>query len=892
MRLHAAFSALADRDERVVRPYVAANLYLVGGLITLVTLAIPGIEGRSTVAFLTAAGVAFALALLHVVAGRRLRDRHFHVLGVCATLLIGSGVYFGGDVWISYPFLWIWSALFFAFFFSARAALAHVGFMAAVLLGLLLTREPALVALTYTLVAASGIGGASAFVGLLKSRLEDVQSDERAYLEEAIAARTAELAERETMLRALMDNVPGAVAQFAAGTPGSPIIFMSDEVDEITGLPRESFIDEPAERLLALVHPDDRDAVAEAHAQAMEGGESFHIEFRITRSDGEMRWVSERGQVTRDEDGGVSTVDALFLDVTEQRLAEQRVVDAEERYRMLVEEIPLVVYMCEVDDERERLRYVGPHIEQLSGHTTWEWLAPSGLWAKAIHEEDRARVFAARERHVSAGEPFSEEYRITRKDGSECWFQDEAVVERDETGQIVASRGYVADISTRKELEEQLSHQAVHDALTGLANRVLLKDRVTHALERRDRGGQAVALLFIDMDDFKTINDSLGHQAGDALLVEAANRLREVLRPGDTPARLGGDEFAVLLEDCEGVADANAAANRIAEAFSEPFVVQGRDVVMAASIGIAVEDGRGATASELLRDADVAMYRAKSAGKGRAETYQPSMRAEAVLRFERTSELRRACENGEFSLRYQPIVSLESGDVGALEALVRWEHPRWRELAPGDFIPLAEETGLIVPLGEWVLERVCRAACTWVMGNSERRLEWLSANVSLRELQESDYTERVAKILAKTGVDPSAILLEVTESAVMTNLDGMIAKLDELRAMGLRVAVDDFGTGYSSLEYLRRLPIDMVKVASPFIQGIGVRDGDTELARAILQLGDLVGIETIAEGVQSAEQRDVLLDIGCRLGQGFFFSEPMTEAQVLELLGAAHLRAA
>ena len=579
-------------------------------------------------------------------------------------------------------------------------------------------------------------------------------------------------------------------------------------------------------------------------------------------------------------------------DAKERRQAQARIVEAEERYRRLVEEIPLVVYLCEVLENSERLLYIGPQIEPVSGYGTWDWIAPNGLWTTIIHEDERERVAAARRRHYESGVRFAEEYRITRKDGTRAWVQDEAVVERDDKGRIVASRGYLVDITARKELEEQLSHQAVHDTLTGLANRVLLRDRVTNALERRERHGGAVAVLFVDIDDFKTVNHSLGHQAGDALLVEAAVRLGDAVRPGDTPARFGGDEFAVLLEDCAGVAEATAVTKRIARAFSEPFVIDGRDVVVGASVGIAVEDGRGATADELLRDADVAMYRAKDAGKGRAETYEPSMRAEAVLRFERTSELRRACDEGEFSLRYQPIVSLQSGAITGLEALVRWEHPRWRELAPRDFVPLAEETGLIVPLGEWVLESVCRASQTWAIGKSGRRVDWLSANVSLRELQETDYTTRVAHILKKSGVEPGTILLEVTESAVMTNLEGMIEKLNELRAMGVRVAVDDFGTGHSSLEYLGRLPIDMVKVASPFIEGLGRRESDDELARAILHLGDTVGIETVAEGVQRSEQRDQLLALGCQLGQGYFFSEPLAEDEVLALLGTSRLRAA
>lgn len=345
-------------------------------------------------------------------------------------------------------------------------------------------------------------------------------------------------------------------------------------------------------------------------------------------------------------------------------------------------------------------------------------MAPNGLWARVVDEDDVERVLEARRAHCLRGEHCSEEYRITRKDGSRAWVLDEAVVERSEDGRIVASRSYMVDVTARKELEEQLFHQAVHHALTGLANRVVLRDRVTHALEWRELHGQAVAVPFIDLDDFKNVNDSFGHQNGDQLLIEAAARLREAIRPGDTPARLGGDELAVLLEECNGIADANT----VADALSKPFVLDGTEGVVGASVGIAIEDGHGASADEVLQDADVAMYRAKAAGKGRSETYQPAMRAEAVLRFERTTEMRHAIERGEFSLKYQPVVVMETGAITGLEALVRWEHPRWRERSPGDFIPLAEETGLIIPLGEWALESVCEASKRWTCEGARREL--------------------------------------------------------------------------------------------------------------------------------------------------------------------------
>jgi diguanylate cyclase (GGDEF)-like protein len=423
------------------------------------------------------------------------------------------------------------------------------------------------------------------------------------------------------------------------------------------------------------------------------------------------------------------------------------------------------------------------------------------------------------------------------------------------------------------ELEGQLKHQAFHDSLTGLANRALFTDRVEHALTHRRNGSTAV--LFIDIDDFKTINDSLGHQAGDVLLVSAAERVKTCLRPADTPARLGGDEFAILLEEMTQPEDALRIADRIIDSMRAPFILQGKEIFVHASIGIAVnEDGRG-EASELLRNADVAMYRAKSLGKGRYEMFQPDMHEAALARLRLKGELQRAVDQGEFSVLYQPLVDVESGTIVGAEALVRWMHPQHGLVSPDRFIALAEETGLILPMGRWVLERACHQARAWQLQSEDARDLVINVNLSARQLQDPNLVDEVATVLRSTGLPPQSLTLEITESVLMSDAEAAITQLQALKKLGVQLALDDFGTGYSSLSYLRQFPIDILKVAKPFVDSLMKGVEDAALAHAIVKIGDTLGLETIAEGVELREQWTHLKRLGCDIAQGFYFSPPV-----------------
>jgi diguanylate cyclase (GGDEF)-like protein len=452
------------------------------------------------------------------------------------------------------------------------------------------------------------------------------------------------------------------------------------------------------------------------------------------------------------------------------------------------------------------------------------------------------------------------------------------------------------DISERKELEAALSHQAFHDSLTKLPNRALLKDRIDHAVARAERRGRALAVLLADLDGFKGVNDSLGHAAGDLLLTAVSDRLADSVRPTDTCARLGGDEFAVLLEDLASPNDWQVVANRIMEALREPFDLDGKEIFVRASIGAAVRAGDSREAAdELLRNADVAMYMAKSQGKNRFELFCPTMHSEMLRRLDLEAELRRAVETGdEFVLHYQPTVVLQTGEISGVEALVRWNHPTRGLVPPLEFIPVAEETGLIGRLGEWVLREACRQAVAWdeeVAGAIRKEPPMtISVNLSARQLQHDSLVPMVRSVLEETGLEPRRLILEITETAVMNDHVTTIVKLQQLKDLGVGLAIDDFGTGYSSLAYLRRFPIDVLKIDRSFVDGVTEGSQKAALLRTIVELGRTLNLKTVAEGIEEHSEMHQLRSLDCDLGQGYYFARPLEAAVVGELLRLGELR--
>jgi diguanylate cyclase (GGDEF)-like protein/PAS domain S-box-containing protein len=558
----------------------------------------------------------------------------------------------------------------------------------------------------------------------------------------------------------------------------------------------------------------------------------------------------------------------VLSDVSTRHWAEEALARVESNYRTLVEQVPAIVYTAGFGQEA-RWTFVSPQIESLLGVTPDEFQREN-LWAKMLHPEDRNRVMTEEEIDFAESRPgpTPTEYRLIAADGRVVWIRDEAVIVRDEAGAPLYYQGLLLDISERKAFEAQLARQAFYDSVTGLPNRALFSDRVEHALARRARDEREIAVIFIDLDDFKAVNDSLGHDAGDDFLRVVGERLVECLRPSDTAARFGGDEFGVLLEDAESAEAATEVARRIASALGSPAKVRDTELFMGASMGISLSDDHVApTAEELIRDADIAMYVAKRAGGHTVQVFEPGMHDTAVSRLKLKASLRAAISAGELELHYQPIVELDSRRIRGFEALVRWRHPQRGLLLPGDFIEFAEETGLVVDIGHWVLGEACRFAASL----PDRGGFGVSVNLSARQLQEKNLVGSVTEALETARLDPSRLLLEVTERTLMPNAALSSEWLESLKDLGVRIAIDDFGTGYSSLAYLNSFPVDVLKVDRSFISQVG---NDARLVEAIVRLGDALQLATVAEGVEQSDQMQMLTRIGCRLGQGFLFSRP------------------
>jgi diguanylate cyclase (GGDEF)-like protein/PAS domain S-box-containing protein len=439
------------------------------------------------------------------------------------------------------------------------------------------------------------------------------------------------------------------------------------------------------------------------------------------------------------------------------------------------------------------------------------------------------------------------------------------------------------DVTERRALEDELRHQAFHDSLTGLANRALFLDRLEHAMSRKRRFGHPLAVLFIDLDDFKTVNDSLGHGEGDRLLVGVAERLSQVLRRGDTIARMGGDEFAVLVEDATDSDAPIEVAERILASLQPPFTHDGKDLFVRASIGLSVWTTSDDSAEDLIRNADMSMYTAKSNGKNRLEVFEPGMHVAVLARLALKGDLERAVERHEFFLQYQPIVRLTDSQITGVEALLRWAHPQRGVVAPTDFVPLAEETGLIVPLGQWVLEQACRQAVEWDKDDDTRNLR-VSVNVSGSQVQGPEFITELRRTLRETGIAADRLTLEFTETVLLRDTERTMATLAALKKIGVRLAIDDFGTGYSSLSYLRQFPIDELKIDRSFVANMAGESGQLEVVRSIVKLGETLNLETVAEGVEDVDQLANLRTLRTSRGQGFLFSHAVDPADLPALL--------
>ncbi|MEQ1874959.1 MAG: EAL domain-containing protein [Ilumatobacteraceae bacterium] len=656
----------------------------------------------------------------------------------------------------------------------------------------------------------------------------------------------------------------------------------SDEMYRIFGAELGQPFD--PEAFLAGVHPDDLLQLTEVWAHAKLTGTSFDHLFRVVRPDGTERSVRARVESDLDADGRVLKMSGTVADQTEWVEAEAIRRDAENRFEIGFEQSAIGAVIADLNGIPLRVNKV---VCEILDRTPEDLIGRQ--WTDFSHPDELPLKDAVRMHFATSLDTYQDERRYIRPDGSIAWASTHVALVRDHD---VPQYVYVQlkDITERKEMEAESSHRALHDSLTGLPNRLLLTDRLVHGLARAKRLDARLGVIFLDLDQFKVVNDSLGHTSGDVLLSEAAKRIEGAIRPGDTVARFGGDEFVIVCDDVTGV-EAQLIARRVLRAFVRPWLIDEQEVHVTASLGIALSND-DSTPESLLRDSDIAMYRAKELGRGRIELFDETLSRKASRRLSMSSALHHALERDELSVHYQPVADLATSEMVGVEALLRWQCGSLGEVSPAEFIPIAEETGLIVPIGAWLLEESSRQTVEWQLLQTKLGLGStlsLAVNLSVRQMLSPDITDRIARVLARSGMKSADLCLELTESVFMQDADYFGRTLNDLKALGVSLAIDDFGTGYSSLSYLRRFPVDAVKIDRAFVDGLETDSNDTALVQAIIAMARALGLSVTAEGVETEQQMNCLTELGVPRAQGFYLARPMPADGVTRLIKSGGL---
>ena len=685
------------------------------------------------------------------------------------------------------------------------------------------------------------------------------------------------LRESEKRFRNMAANVPGAILRYVLHPDGSDaVIYMSPGCYNLWEIEPDAVVKD-AQILWDLIFPEERSSMYESVLASARTLEPWFWQWRITTPSGQVKWLEAAGRPERQDNGDV-VWDTLIIDVSDRKRAEAALHKSEERLRLVTENMSDLV--CLHDRDGSYL-YVTSSSETLLGYTPEELMG--GDPRELIHPDDRERVCLEAQELVARGLISPITYRLRKKTGEYIWLETLIKVILDESGQIRHLQSTSRDVSDRVRVEEQLKHDALHDGLTSLPNRSLLMERLENALKRAQRDREyKFAVLFLDLDNFKVVNDSLGHLFGDKLLLAVATELKKLIGETDLAARLGGDEFVILLSELEEIEETELVAERILSRLGWPLQVGKREIFISASIGIVLGTNSYHRAEDLLRDADLAMYRAKENGRGGYAIFDPPMHLQVVQRMALEHDLRKALENREFVLYYQPVVNLKTQLIRGLEALIRWQHPQRGFVSPGEFIPIAEETGLIEPIGRWVLQSACEQLATWQAQFPDQFLR-MSINLSVKQLQ-GMLLPQLDEILNKCGLQGHSLVLEITESMLVSNVESTRKLLESIEAKGIDLSIDDFGTGYSSLSYLHQLPVSNLKIDRAFVSPKQPDTRNQVIAEAIIALSNLLELKTIAEGIETRQQLQWLKELGCELGQGFLFSPPVPAPQVTELL--------
>jgi diguanylate cyclase (GGDEF)-like protein/PAS domain S-box-containing protein len=732
-----------------------------------------------------------------------------------------------------------------------------------------------------------------------------------------IAARTAARASEDQ--RGLLHRVPAILYTAEAGEFGA-WHYVSPQIEAILGFSPEEWCSDPG-LWASQLHPDDRDRVIAAESRLSDGAPPLGAaEYRLLHRDGHAVWVRDDALLLRDEDG-LQRWHGVMSDITERKQVEaelelraaqqaavarlgEHALEGASTSDLMQEAVSAAAQLLDVEIAAviellpDREAFVFRETYGLPESTAAQTIVPAGKNSQAgftilsgvpvivtdwEHEDRFGRSPILSAHGARSGLTVVIEGRQGPFGVLGLHSRTRREYKPEDVDFVQSMANVLGDTFERQLTDDDIRYRALHDPLTGLPNRILFQDRLQQAIERLRRRHSLTAILILDLDRFKLVNDSLGHKVGDELLAAAAPRLRQAVRSTDTVARFGGDEFGILLEEIGGEHDAIDMAQRIASMFTRPFVLAGNEHFVTTSIGIALAEG-GELAEDLTRDADAAMNRAKERGRARYELFDEGMRGRAISRLRVENDLRRALERDELTLDYQPLVSLTDLSIVGVEALIRWEHPDRGRIPPTDFIPVAEDNGLIEPIGRWVLDHSCRQAARWYRDRPDAPPISMSVNLSAVQIASRGLADTVSAALRGSGLDPACLTLEITESVMLADAEGLTDALSALKAIGVRLVLDDFGTGYSSLAYLTRLPLDALKVDRSFIDGLGSEPRDTAITEAIVAMAHALSLEVVGEGAETAVQTAELTRLGCDFVQGFYFSRPVPAAEITRML--------